>query len=387
MPGLVPSPVPQQQDQLLFWEQENEKRKAAQQASQSANTIVPEADRQINPSANYNATVQTVRDIGASANAGVLGSLQTQANQASARRQAAFQQQAQNAISQLQQQASLYRDNLSTQYLNSNLQNVGASGPRLQGSQYTGKASEIAQYARQAGFPESQIPYAVAVAMAESSGNAAATHGNNNSSTDYGLMQINSIHGDLLSKYDWSDPQQNMDMAYKIWQDAGGSWSPWVTYQTGAYQQYMDTGQSAAKYIQPAQVQPYQVQTTDGLRTAIVSDAKQYIGLPYVWGGEDLTRGVDCSGLVQSVYAQFGINLPRTADEQSHSGVATSISNLTMGDLVAWQGGWRGPDYVGHIAIYLGNGQILEAPYTGATVRVRDLRPDENVFGVHLTQI
>jgi cell wall-associated NlpC family hydrolase len=379
--------VPQQQDQLLYWEQESEKRKAAQQAANRASVVQPEADRQIDPANNYNSAVQTVRDIGASANAGVLGSLQTRANQESARRQQYFQQQAQAAISALQQQASMYRDNLSSQYLASNTQYATQPQQQLTGSQYNGQAYQIAQYARQAGFPEDQIPTAVAIAMAESSGNAGATHGNTNGSTDYGLMQINSIHSNLLSQYNWNDPAQNMQMAYQIWKDAGGNWSPWVTYNTGAYQNYLDTGNSAASYVQPVQMQPFQVPTVHGLRTAIVADAKQYLGVPYVWGGEDLSKGVDCSGLVQSVYKQFGINLPRTADEQSHMGVATSISNLTMGDLVAWRGGWRGPSLVGHIAIYLGNGQILEAPYSGATVRIRAIRPDENVFGVHLTQL
>src|SRR5690606_12533755 len=106
-----------------------------------------------------------------------------------------------------------------------------------------------------------------------------------------------------------------------------------------------------------------------------------------VWGGNSLTKGVDCSGLVQQVYKQLGIALPRTADQQAHTGVKTSISKLLPGDLVAWQGGYRGPNYVGHIAIYLGNGKILEAPEPGKSVRVRALSKNDNVFGVHLTNL
>jgi cell wall-associated NlpC family hydrolase len=113
----------------------------------------------------------------------------------------------------------------------------------------------------------------------------------------------------------------------------------------------------------------------------------QVIGLPYVWGGNSLQNGVDCSGLVQQIYGQLGVSLPRTAHDQSHStmGTRAAINQLQPGDLVAWQGGWRGPNYVGHIAIYAGNGEIIEAPSAGQTVRRRNLRSDENVFGYHLS--
>jgi cell wall-associated NlpC family hydrolase len=210
-------------------------------------------------------------------------------------------------------------------------------------------------------------------------------------------MQINSVHSDLLGKFDWKDPQQNMNMAFQIYQGAGNSFSPWSTFNSGTYNKFLGAAKTAAAVV-PANIPSYVTQTPTGLGQVIVSDAKAYLGLPYVWSGgqgngpttggnPNGPLGFDCSGLVQSVYAQVGIKLPRTADQQAHYGTRTSISALQPGDLVAWQGGYRGPNYVGHIAIYIGNGQIEEAPFTGANVRIRSLRPDENVFGVHITSV
>lgn len=85
---------------------------------------------------------------------------------------------------------------------------------------------------------------------------------------------------------------------------------------------------------------------------AIVDYACQFIGNPYVWGGTSLTDGADCSGFVQSVFAHFGISLPRTTYEQIYSGVEVSYDQAMPGDLIC---------YDGHIGIYVGKGQIVNA--------------------------
>lgn len=77
-------------------------------------------------------------------------------------------------------------------------------------------------------------------------------------------------------------------------------------------------------------------------------------GTPYVWGGNSLTKGVDCSGLVQQVYRQLGISVPRTTYEQAKSGKAVSLNALRPGDLVFYRG-------QGHVGIYMGNGKIVHA--------------------------
>lgn len=92
--------------------------------------------------------------------------------------------------------------------------------------------------------------------------------------------------------------------------------------------------------------------------TDVVNYAMQFIGNPYVLGGTSLTNGCDCSGFTQSVYAHFGISIPRTSGSQASCGQAVSYEAAQPGDLVC---------YVGHVGIYIGGGQIVNAstPRTG----------------------
>lgn len=119
-----------------------------------------------------------------------------------------------------------------------------------------------------------------------------------------------------------------------------------------------------------------------GVRGKIVNEAMAWLGTPYKWGRED-SGGVDCSGLVQAVYAAFGIDLPRVSADQARIGPQIALDQLQPGDLVGTDNSPRnnGAD---HIAIYIGNGQIIEAPRTGLNVRIRDLLPDENYWGVSM---
>ncbi len=89
----------------------------------------------------------------------------------------------------------------------------------------------------------------------------------------------------------------------------------------------------------------------------IADYAVQFVGNPYVYGGTSLTNGADCSGFTQSVMANFGIYISRTAADQSYGGTAVDISNLQPGDLVFYADG----GYVGHVALYIGGGQIVHA--------------------------
>lgn len=89
---------------------------------------------------------------------------------------------------------------------------------------------------------------------------------------------------------------------------------------------------------------------------SIVDYACQFVGNPYVWGGTSLTNGADCSGFVQSVFANFGIYLSRTAADQSYGGVAIDLSSIQAGDLLFYGGG-----YIDHVSIYMGGSQVVHA--------------------------
>ena len=99
---------------------------------------------------------------------------------------------------------------------------------------------------------------------------------------------------------------------------------------------------------------------TNGSSTAnkIVTTAKKYIGVPYVWGGST-PRGFDCSGYVQYVFDQHGISLPRTTTEQYRIGTYVSKSNLKVGDLVFLQNTYR--EGISHVGIYVGDGKMIHA--------------------------
>jgi cell wall-associated NlpC family hydrolase len=121
----------------------------------------------------------------------------------------------------------------------------------------------------------------------------------------------------------------------------------------------------------------------DDLRSRVVAYGKKFLGMPYHWGGTSPSTSFDCSGLVQYVTGKFGLNLPRISYAQANSGRRTDIANLRPGDLVAWDNSSRNPG-ADHIAIYVGNGMILEAARTGTDIRIRKLGKREGAWGVAL---
>lgn len=104
---------------------------------------------------------------------------------------------------------------------------------------------QVARIASRAGFRGSDLVIAVAVSAAESARTSDLTNLNTNGSTDYGLFQINSIHQAILAHGHWDNPNDNAVMAYQIFTEAGSNWSPWVTFNTGSYRQFMDEAQAA----------------------------------------------------------------------------------------------------------------------------------------------
>lgn len=107
--------------------------------------------------------------------------------------------------------------------------------------------------------------------------------------------------------------------------------------------------------------------TGGGTRAAIVATAREWIGVPYRWGG-NTRAGVDCSGLTRAVFGAHGIKLPRVSAAQATKGRKASAAQAQPGDLVAF----GAP--VHHVGIYIGGGQMIHAPHTGTRVRVEAVR-------------
>ena len=106
---------------------------------------------------------------------------------------------------------------------------------------------------------------------------------------------------------------------------------------------------------------------------AIVTEASRFLGVPYVWGGSS-PSGFDCSGLVQYVFGQLGVSLPRGSVDQSEVGTpVASLAQAQPGDLLFFEPGANGapPGKPGHVGIYIGNDEMIDAPETGETVQIQ----------------
>ena len=116
--------------------------------------------------------------------------------------------------------------------------------------------------------------------------------------------------------------------------------------------------------------------------------ASSWLGVPYLYGGNG-RKGIDCSGFTRAVYKEvYGIDLPRISYQQANGGRRVSFNKAQAGDLIAWDNSSRnnGAD---HIAIYLGNGWIIESPRPGLKVRKRRLDMsgyDRQAWAVHYNE-
>jgi hypothetical protein len=107
----------------------------------------------------------------------------------------------------------------------------------------------------------------------------------------------------------------------------------------------------------------------------VLSIAARYLGVSYKWGGASPKTGFDCSGLVEYVFAQFGVSLPHYAAAQYHSpdGVWVAPNRLQPGDLVFFTGSDGALKAPGHVGIYVGDGYLIDAPHKGSFVRIDSL--------------
>lgn len=99
----------------------------------------------------------------------------------------------------------------------------------------------------------------------------------------------------------------------------------------------------------------------------VVAASKKYLGVPYVWGGNNPAVGLDCSSFVQHTFRDLGIELPRVARQQAKEGTEVpTLAQAKPGDLIVTRGG-------GHIGIYLGENRMIHAPRPGEQVSIREL--------------
>ena len=199
---------------------------------------------------------------------------------------------------------------------------------------------------------------------------------------EYSDMAFANVHSFLYIR---SEPTKQSKWVGKLYPDYAakikGPVGEWTKNKSGdvtgyVYSQYITIGKKAQKKakemkkfhyarsrkeeeaILAKQREASTVETNDadggraGSGQAVVEYASRFIGNPYVWGGTSLTHGADCSGFVQSVYKHFGIQLPRTSSQMRSAGRAVSYSNARPGDVIC---------YNGHVGIYKGNGQIVNA--------------------------
>lgn len=126
----------------------------------------------------------------------------------------------------------------------------------------------------------------------------------------------------------------------------------------------------AVKTLEPT---PSPSPTPTPVGVQAVQVAKTYLGTPYVWGGTT-PKGFDCSGLMQYTYKQLGISISRTTYTQAKEGRAVSRNELKQGDLIFFG------QSIHHVGMYVGDGNFIEAPYSGANVRITPLssRSDYN---------
>jgi len=139
-----------------------------------------------------------------------------------------------------------------------------------------------------------------------------------------------------------------------------------------------ETPLTKAQYIKDGQQYDTLINEND-----LVSYSNTFLGMKYLWGGTTpaildstgkyISGGFDCSGFVQYVYKNFGVNLPRTSMDQVNKGVAVKINNLEKGDLVFFMTNSALPYQVSHVGIYIGDNKFIHSPNTYDFIKVSEL--------------
>ena len=118
------------------------------------------------------------------------------------------------------------------------------------------------------------------------------------------------------------------------------------------------------------------------IQMEICEFARQFVGNPYRWGGTSLTNGADCSGFTLSVYANYGVSLPHSSKAQANCGTRIDLSELQPGDLVFYGG-----KNIHHVAMYIGNGQVVHAQSTNTGIVVSSMNYNTPTRAVRILEL
>ena len=158
--------------------------------------------------------------------------------------------------------------------------------------------------------------------------------------------------------------------------------------------EYLLTGEEANKKAEELMTEGVELETaitmmeyrygkgvTD-IQMEICEYARQFVGNPYRWGGTSLTKGADCSGFTLSVYANYGVSLPHSSKAQANCGTRIDLSELQPGDLVFYGG-----KNIHHVAMYIGNGQVVHAQSTNTGIVVSSMNYNTPTRAVRILEL
>ena len=158
--------------------------------------------------------------------------------------------------------------------------------------------------------------------------------------------------------------------------------------------EYLLTGEEANKKAEELMAEGVELETaitmmeyrygkgvTD-IQMEICEYARQFVGNPYKWGGTSLTNGADCSGFTLSVYANYGVSLPHSSKAQANCGTRIDLSELQPGDLVFYGG-----KNIHHVAMYIGNGQVVHAQSTNTGIVVSSMNYNTPTRAVRILEL
>lgn len=190
----------------------------------------------------------------------------------------------------------------------------------------------------------------------------------------WAYIRSGEVYGYVSEEYLYQDAE-----AWQIVHDMGEENMPVACWAEPVQDEYEAETQTGVEEALAATVPAYTMSNAE-TRQEIVVFAQQFLGNPYVWGGTSLTSGADCSGFVQSIYAQFGIALPRVSKEQAQVGQRIAVDEANPGDLIFYER--DGEIY--HVVIYIGDGQVVHASSTASGIKISSIYYDNAVYAVSL---